>query len=102
MWILYAILACIGITFACIPMRIYGFGYKSYFLYLIIVAFTSGWMLPLTYDKSPTFYQAWFLTTALLTIFGMLPSWFIFGESIKLIHFIGIGLCLIGGYLLIK
>lgn len=100
MWIVYAVLSTVAITIACLPMRVYGLCFKSYIVYCIMVVALIAWMLPLAYEKAPGFFHAWFLVTASLTILGVLPSVFIFKESISAYGWAGVILCSVGGYLI--
>ena len=54
-----------------------------------------------SYAIAPTFFQPWFLSAALITLFGFLGSLIFFGEVVGVIKFCGAALCLIGAALLI-
>jgi len=84
--------------------RWYGITYNGIFipwsvqmLMEVIVAYS----FVKSYAIAPTFFQPWFLSAALITLFGFLGSLIFFGEVVGVIKFCGAALCLIGAALLI-
>lgn len=73
---------------------------KSYLYYCVVSIFLSGWMLPLSYQKAPSFFQPWFLGLSSLTIAGVLGSLLWFHEAIQWYNWLGAGLSVIGCILL--
>ena len=72
----------------------------SYLYYCLVTIFLAGWMLPLSYQKAPTFFQPWFLGIGSLTIFGVLGSVLWFHESVHWYNWLGASLSLVGCLLL--
>jgi ABC-type enterochelin transport system permease subunit len=55
----------------------------------------------LSYTKSPSFLQPWFLGTATIALLGFLASLIFFGETIVILKILGAALALAGAVLLI-
>ena len=73
-----------------------GLCYTSYFYYSLVSICFSGWMLPLSYQKAPSFFQPWFFGIACLAVFGFTGSIFYFHESVYWYNMIGALLAVIG------
>lgn len=101
MWILFQILACLFIFAALMYIRIVGFTFQSYAVYVFCQVALIGWMMPKSYELAPTFLQPWFLGLAVLALCGF-AGMLLLGESVKLLHLVGTGLVLVGSYLLVR
>lgn len=55
----------------------------------------------LSYSLAPTFFQPWFVGTAILAVLGFVASMIFFGETLTIINIIGAILALAGAVLLI-
>ena len=55
----------------------------------------------LSYSLAPTFFQPWFLGTAILAILGCVASFILFAEVITITKILGAALALAGAVLLI-
>ncbi len=58
-------------------------------------------LLIISYMKSPTFFQPWFLGAGLIALLGFLASLIFFGETIVILKILGAALALAGAVLLI-
>jgi hypothetical protein len=102
MWLVYLIISMVAISITQAVNKEFGFCLISYMVYSITCVSLLGWMLPLCYQLSLTFYKPYFLGVALLSIFGLLISAFYFKEVILWYNYIGIVLSLIGALLMVK
>jgi len=68
----------------------------SYFYYSLVSVCFTGWMLPLSYQKAPSFFQPWFMGISCLTVFGMLGSVLYFHESVHWYNWFGAIISVIG------
>jgi len=68
----------------------------SYFYYSLVSVCFTGWMLPLSYQKAPSFFQPWFMGISSLTVFGMLGSVLYFHESVHWYNWFGAIISVIG------
>ena len=68
----------------------------SYLYYSLVSICFSGWMLPLSYQKAPSFFQPWFFGISSLTAFGILGSVLYFHESVRWYNWFGAILSVIG------
>jgi len=101
MWWILQITGSIGVYFALVPGKKYGLCWKSYLTYVFFATTVCGWMFLKSYETAPSFFQPWFLGTALLALIGFLASMFYFGETINTINYVGAVLGLTGCVLLI-
>ena len=101
MWWILHIISCLLLTIVISYSRKYGLCFKSYMVYTSFMVLGNGWMIPIIFNKAPSFYLVWYLDMALLAVFGFLGSIFYFNEVISLINCIGIGFILIGVCLLV-
>ncbi len=94
-WILQLSGAFLVFT-AHIVNRKLGLCLASYLYYSLISICFTGWMLPLSYQKAPSFFQPWFLGLASMTVFGFAGSILYFHESVAWYNMIGALLAIIG------
>ena len=78
----------------------FGLCLKSYLYYSFVSICLTGWMLPLSYQKAPTFFQPWFLGIASLTVLGLFGSLLWFHESVHWYNWLGALLSVAGCLLL--
>lgn len=101
MWYLLQAVGCALLTVALIYMRKNGLCLNSWAFYSIVnICFTS-WIFPLVYKNAPSFFQAYFWGTAVLIVFGLIGSFWYFGEQLSVIKYFGAGLITLGAFLLI-
>ncbi len=101
LWWVLQITGSLGVYFALIPGKKFGLCVKSYVIYMIIAATTASWMFLKSYQLAPSFFQAWFVGNAALTLFGFFGSLFYFGESLSIIKYIGACAIISGSTMLI-
>jgi hypothetical protein len=94
-WILQLAGAFLVFT-AHIVNRKFGLCLTSYLYYSLVSICFTGWMLPLSYQKAPNFFQPWFLGIISLTVFGFCGSILYFHESVAWYNMIGAFLAIIG------
>jgi hypothetical protein len=103
MWWILQTLYIIGVVFIQVFNRSIGLPNCPYtFSFKNTCLINAGWlsliapMAIISYAKAPSFFQPWFLGTALIALFGFATSFFIFGEPILMKRMIGASLSLIG------
>lgn len=96
MWALLQIIGIFLIYIAQVSNRYFGLSFFGVFNYVAITALFLSWMLPLSYQLAPSFFQPYFLGIIMLTIFGLVGSNFLFNDSISWINYLGIFISLIG------
>jgi hypothetical protein len=102
LWWILQITGSLGVYFALIPGRKFGLCAKSYIIYLIMAATTCSWMFLKSYQLAPSFFQAWFVGTAALTLLGFLGSAFYFKETIGFYNYVGAVIVVAGSAMLIN
>lgn len=100
MWIVLQIIGALFVFLAQASNRYYGFTIPGVLIYSAIAILLLSWILPLSYQLAPSFFQPYFMGLVLLSIFGLIGSCIIFGETITLINFIGIVIIFIGSVLI--
>jgi drug/metabolite transporter (DMT)-like permease len=68
----------------------------SYLYYSLISVCFTAWMLPLSYQKAPSFFQPWFLGLITLNVFGMMGSVFYFHETVNWYNWLGALISILG------
>jgi hypothetical protein len=101
LWWILQITGSLGVYFALIPGKKFGLCVKSYIIYMIIAATTASWMFLKSYQLAPSFFQAWFVGTAALTLLGFFGSLFYFKETISIFNYIGAFVVISGSALLV-
>jgi hypothetical protein len=101
MWWILQILGSIGVYFALVPGKKYGLCWKSYLTYVFFATTVCGWMFLKSYETAPSFFQPWFLGTALLALIGFLASIFYFEETISIVNYVGAAFGIMGSIMLI-
>lgn len=104
MWWIFQIIGALGITIALMFARWYGINYNGTLLpwsVKMLMETIVAYSFIRSYAIAPSFFQPWFLSSALITLFGFLGSLIFFGEAIGMVKMLGAALCLIGAALLI-
>src|SRR6056297_251753 len=101
MWWITQIIAIFFIFLAQVLNRHFGLSFYGVTCYSMITVFILSWLLPLSYQLAPSFFQAYFLGIIALSVFGVIGSNLFFNDAISLINYIGIFLSL-GGCVLIN
>ena len=104
MWWILQIVGALGVTIALIFARWYGINYSGILVpwsVKVLMETIVAYSFVKSYAIAPTFFQPWFLSTGLITLFGFLGSFMFFGEVVGVIKICGAALCLIGAALLI-
>jgi len=100
-WWILQIMGSFGVYFALVPGKKYGLCWRSYLTYLFFASTVCGWMFLKSYETAPSFFQPWFLGTALLALIGFAASTLYFHEAISALNYIGAALGITGCILLI-
>ena len=95
-WIIYQIIGIFFVFIAQVSNRYFGFTFYGVSSYCLITVFLLSWLLPLSYQLAPSFFQPFFLGIILLCIFGLFGSYIIFGDKITLLNILGIIISIIG------
>ncbi len=82
--------------------RKFGLCWGTYLFTVAMAMFINSWAFILAYSLAPSFHQMWFVSMGILALYGFAGSIVFFGETITLIKLIGVGLTLLGAFLLIK
>lgn len=104
MWIFFQVLGIICVSIVHMYNRwasINGVGFYTKWLVNILIQFIGAPAFIKSYALAPSFFQPWFLGTALISLTGFLGSWIFFGESISIIKMVGSLLAIIGSILLV-
>jgi len=101
MWWILQIIGCVGVTIAQIINRKLGVGIPSWIAYSIIAIFVTYPSFCKSYAIAPTFTSAWFMGQTTLNVVGLVAGLIVFGDSISVVQWIGIGLSVVSGYLII-
>ena len=100
MWLLWIILGAIILVFTQLCVREYGFTLKSYLIYTICVVGGTGWMLPLAYSTSQTFFKPYMISVGTIGILGMIGGLIFFKDDISALQYFGSLMILVGSILL--
>jgi hypothetical protein len=104
MWWITQFFAIVLITVAHIFNRWAGLNGMDFSIRWIVNVGMQAVAAPLfivSYMKSPSFFQPWFLGTALIALMGFVASLIFFGETIAISKIIAAALALAGAVLLI-
>lgn len=99
-WWLTQIVACLVVAIVNSLFRYFGLSWK---IILFVLPFII-WNLTLfctSFQKAPTFFQAWFLGNAALAVFGFTISYIFFDGMINLKHYLGMMFTIAGMTLLV-
>ena len=100
MWIVWSILSTGIIACMLIPSRVLGLTWVSYSVIIILECGFVAWMIPLAMKSAPSYFQYWFMNTALLGMFGVAISMMYFRETITITNAMGAILTAAGAILL--
>jgi len=95
MWIIYQILGCLLVFIAQSSNRKFGFSVNGVSIYFFINLFLC-YFFPKSYELAPNFYSPYFLGVVLLSVFGVIGSYFIFNDNISTVNVIGILVAFVG------
>jgi len=104
MWWIYQLIAVICVTVALTFGRWYGLHYEGIALpwaVKVVIEVVAAYAFIKSFMLAPSFFQAWFLGTVLLSLFGFLVSLMFFGEVITMVKVGGVILALSGMVLLV-
>jgi len=100
MWWSTQIIACVLITVVNVGFRYYGFSFWPIFVG-VLVCIPVEICFAKSYSIAPSFFQAWFFGTILLTVFGFVISLLVFDGVVSVRHYFGLVLATVGAYLLV-
>jgi hypothetical protein len=101
MWWILQIVGCLGVTIAQIINRKLGIGIPSWIAYSLIAILVTYPTFCKSYAIAPSFSGAWFVGQTALTIVGLLAGFIVFHDAVSTLQWIGIGLSIVSGYLII-
>lgn len=102
LWWLTHILGLTTILANNVLARKFGLCWGTYFFSVCMAIFINSWAFILGYSLAPSFFQMWFVSIGILTLYGFAGSIVFFGEAITLMKLIGVAFTLLGAFLLIK
>lgn len=102
MWWILQVIGCVGVCGAQVVNRKYGVCITSWVVYSLIAMSVTYFSFAKSYAIAPTFFSAWFIGQVALNVVGLLVAFLIFKDNVSVTQWIGFGLSIIGGYLLIK
>lgn len=102
MWVFWMSLSMLLISVTQYSIRYYGMCWKSYLIYTVVAVFLTGWMLPLSYKSANSLLQPWFLSIGVLSLCGVIGSYYIFKDPVSTHHYVGAAIILIGCAILVK
>jgi hypothetical protein len=100
MWIAIQVVGCLLIALALTVMRQQGLNWTSWGTYAAVTMLFTSWAFPISFKLAPSFFQIHFLGIALLTICGFVISLGYFKESVSMLNYAGAGLTFLGAILL--
>lgn len=100
MWWILQVTGCLAITATLTYMRVAGLNVATYSVYILVQAAFIGWAFPVSYERAPSFFQAWFIGNATLAIGGFAVS-LLLKDIVHIHNYIGAALAIIGTVLLI-
>lgn len=101
LWWILQVTGSAGVLVALVYGRIHGFCLKSYIFYLIMCITIAGWTFLKSFEIAPSFFQAWFVGTASLALFGLGASYFYFNETVSVINNVGMVMAIVGSLFMI-
>ena len=101
-WIFYQLLGLTTILANNVLARKYGLCWGTYLFSVTMAIAVNAWCFVLSYATAPSFFQVWFVSIALLTLYGFAGSLIFFGETITVMKLIGVTSVLLGAFLLIR
>lgn len=101
-WWLLQILGLSVILVSNILARKMGICWFVYMWNVSLTILVTGWAFMASYALAPSFFQAWFVATAIIALYGLFGSVVILGESLSLMKVAGASLALAGAFLLVK
>jgi hypothetical protein len=105
-WWLYQIVACVFVTVGLTYGRWYGdhnpnAGVLVPWAAISVMEIAAALCFLKSYITAPSFFQPWFLGTAVISLLGLIPSLFLFNEVPNIIHIFGAVLAIAGSVLLV-
>jgi len=104
-WLLWGIIGAFSLVFVNSFWRLNPWGLSFWPLLLFMVVpttFGTQFAFLKFYQAAPSFLSAWFMGSALTSIVGFVASVFVFHEQPNFMNGLGIGLILLGGFLLTR
>jgi hypothetical protein len=101
MWWILQIVGCVGVVVSQIVNRKLGVTIPSWVVYSIIATFVTYPSFCKSYAIAPTFMSAWFVGQTILNILGIVVGFMVFHDMVSTTQWVGIGLSIIAGYLII-
>lgn len=101
-WWLLQVLGLSAVLVANILARKMGVCWFVYIWNVAMAILITGWAFMVSYATAPSFFQAWFVATAILALYGFFGSIVILGESLSLMKVAGAMLAIAGAFLLVK
>jgi uncharacterized membrane protein len=99
-WIILIAASAVIITVTQVVFRAQGVTVASYVWYALGAVAGTGWMLPIAYARAPSFAQPYFLSQALIMVFGLAASALYFSEALTPGQWAGIALTALGAVLI--
>lgn len=100
-WVTYQIIACILVACVNAVFRAYGLNLKTW-LCAIGISTGAQFCFGKSFSLSPSIFQPWIIGNITLALAGFLFSIFVFDGVLAFRHYIGLGLGLLAGCLLIS
>ena len=96
MWVVTQIIGIFFVFLAQVSNRYFGLSMLGVLNYIGITAIFLSWLLPLSYQLAPSFFQPYFLGIIMLTIFGLIGGNIFFNDNISVVNYLGIFISFIG------
>lgn len=101
MWWILQIVGSLGVCGAQIVNRKLGVGVPSWVIYSLIAMFITYPTFGKSFAIAPTFTGAWFVGATTLNILGLITGLVVFHDAVSPTQWVGIGLSVVAGYLII-
>ena len=101
-WWLLQILGLSVVLVSNILARKMGVCWFVYIWNVSMAILVTAWAFMMSYSIAPSFFQAWFVATAIIALYGFFGSTVILGEPLSLLKVVGAMLALAGAFLLVK
>lgn len=101
MWWILQIVGSVGVVISQVVNRKLGVTIPSWMVYSLIAIFVTYPTFGKSYAIAPSFTSAWFVGQTALNVVGLVVGLMIFHDVISSTQWVGIGLSIVAGYLII-
>lgn len=101
MWWILQIVGCLGVCGVQIVNRKLGVCVTSWVVYSVVAMSVTYLTFAKSYAIAPSFTGAWFVGQTALNVIGLVVGLLYFHDAMSTMQWVGVGVSIVGGYLLI-